>query len=160
MPAGRGLRGERARVAAAYLQLRQLDADTYDVSWKVPGLDERQRLALDPEFAAGTAITQSVRTTFAANAFLQRWQVRRPGGLDGTSVRIAGLEATLTDALVRLERLDGSVQTLRVMPSQPTFVIAAQPGRWDVVRTYLALGVEHILLGVDHLLFVLALYSL
>ena len=144
----------------AYLQLRELDAETYDVLWKVPGLDARQRLALDPEFAAGTTATQPVRTTFAGNAFVQRWQVRRAGGLDGTSVRIAGLQATLTDTLVRLERLDGSVQTVRVMPSAPAFVIASQPGRWDVVRTYLALGVEHILLGIDHLLFVLALVIL
>ena len=144
----------------AYLQLRQLDAETWDVLWKVPGLAEDRRLSLDPEFAGGTQVVAPVRTTFARNAFVQSWQVRRAGGLEGTSIRIAGLEATLTDALVRLERLDGTEQTLRVLPADPRFTIDAQPDRWDVTRTYLVLGVEHILSGLDHLLFVLALVLL
>ena len=65
-----------------------------------------------------------------------------------------------TDVLVRLERMDGTTQTLRVTPAAPSFVIEAQPGRWQVAKTYLLLGIEHILLGVDHLLFVLALVIL
>lgn len=144
----------------AYLQLRQLDADTYDVLWKVPGRAEDKRLALDLQFAPGTARLAPGRTAFVSNAFLQRWRVRRAGGLDGTSIRIEGLQSTLTDVLVRLERTDGTQQTLRVTPAQPTFVIAAQPGQWQVTKTYLLLGVEHILLGIDHLLFVLALVIL
>lgn len=144
----------------AYLQLRQTDAETYDVLWKVPGLGEDKRLALDVEFDPETVTTAAPRVSFANNAFVERWSVHRVGGLDGTSIRIAGLQATLTDVLVRLERLDGTVQTIRVMPAAPEFVIEATPGRWDVARTYSWLGVEHILLGVDHLLFVLALVIL
>ncbi|MBF6024023.1 HupE/UreJ family protein [Lysobacter niastensis] len=144
----------------AYLQLRQTDAETYDVLWKVPGLGEDKRLALDVEFAPGTTTVDPQRMSFVSNAFVQRWRVRRAGGLDGTSVRIAGLQATLTDVLVRLERLDGTTQHIRVVPASPEFVIEAAPGRWDVARTYLGLGVEHILLGIDHLLFVLALVIL
>jgi hydrogenase/urease accessory protein HupE len=144
----------------AYLQLHQLDAESYDVLWKVPGLGEDQRLALNVAFASGTTTIEPLRVSFANNAFVQRWRVRRAGGLDGTSVRIAGLQATLTDVLVRLERLDGTTQTIRVMPASPEFVIAAQPQHWQVAKTYLGLGIEHILLGIDHLLFVLALVIL
>ena len=144
----------------AYLQLRQTDAETYDVLWKVPGLGEDKRLALNVEFASGTTTVDPLRVSFVNNAFVQTWRVHRAGGLDGTSIRIAGLQATLTDVLVRLERLDGTTQTIRVMPASPEFVIQASPGRWDVARTYLGLGVEHILLGIDHLLFVLALVIL
>jgi len=144
----------------AYLQLRQVDATTYDVLWKVPGMGEDRRLALYVEFAPQTATVGTPRTTVVNNAFLQQWRVRRHGGLDGTPVHIAGLQSTLTDVLVRLERLDGSTQTSLVTPSEPGFVIAAQPGRWQVIKTYLLLGIEHILLGIDHLLFVLALVIL
>ena len=91
---------------------------------------------------------------------MQRWQVRRKGGLDGTTIRIEGLQSTLTDVLVRLERLDGVTLTFSVTPSSPMFVIEAEPGHRDVARTYLVMGVEHILRGVDHLLFVLALVIL
>ena len=78
----------------------------------------------------------------------------------GSEVHITGLEATMTDVLVRVENLDGTTQVTRVTPSSPSFVIAASPGALTVCRTYLVLGVEHILFGVDHLLFVLALLIL
>lgn len=147
-------------VRPAYLKLQQVDAERYDVLWKVPGLGEDRRLALNVEFAPGTTSVAPMRVSFANNAFVQRWRVQRAGGLDGTSIRIVGLQATQTDVLVRLERLDGTTQTGRVTPATLAFVVDAVPGRWDVARTYLGLGVEHILLGVDHLLFVLALVIL
>jgi hydrogenase/urease accessory protein HupE len=144
----------------AYLQLRQTDPDTYDVLWKVPGQGEGRRLALDVVFVPELTTLGSAYDTFAADAFTRRWRVRRKGGLDGTRVRIDGLDGTLTDVLVRLERLDGTTRTLRVVPASPSFVVAREPGRLEVARTYLVLGVEHILRGADHLLFVLALVLL
>ena len=63
----------------------------------------------------------------------------------------------MIDVLVRLERLDGSSQVTRLTPSAPSFVVAAPAGALGVARTYTVLGVEHILSGIDHLLFVLAL---
>ena len=62
--------------------------------------------------------------------------------------------------LVRVERSDGSVQLGRVLPTQQGFLVAASPGTFEVVRTYTVLGVQHILTGFDHLLFVLALVLL
>jgi hydrogenase/urease accessory protein HupE len=59
--------------------------------------------------------------------------------------------------LVRVERLDGTTQVTRLTPAHPSFLVEASPSPWYVVRTYLVLGVEHILTGIDHLLFVLAL---
>jgi hydrogenase/urease accessory protein HupE len=71
-------------------------------------------------------------------------------------VRIDGLSAMVTDVLVRVERADGTAQVTRLLPSDPAFVVEASAGR-GVARTYLGLGVLHILAGADHLLFVLAL---
>ena len=58
--------------------------------------------------------------------------------------------------LLRLERLDGTEIARRLTPDNPTYVVEANPGLGQVAWTYFVLGVEHILLGVDHLLFVLA----
>ena len=63
----------------------------------------------------------------------------------------------MTDVLVRLERADGTTQVTRLTPSAPSFVVEAAPGARAVARTYALLGVERILSGIDHLLFVLAL---
>jgi hypothetical protein len=144
----------------AYLQLRETSPDTYDVLWKVPGQGEGRRLALEVRFAPDVNTVARIPAAPVINAVVQRWQVRRAGGLGGTVIRIEGLESTLTDVLVRLERLDGSTRTSSVGPSAPSFVVEPEPGSGQVARTYLSLGVQHILLGVDHLLFVFALLIL
>ena len=70
------------------------------------------------------------------------------------------LSETRIDVLARLVRLDGTVQLERILPVSPTFVGKPSPGRLEVVSTYTILGIEHILGGFDHLLFVLALVLL
>ena len=55
---------------------------------------------------------------------------------------------------------DGSTWIQRLTPQQPTTVIPVQPGTLEVAGTYLGFGIEHILTGIDHLLFVLALMLL
>jgi HupE/UreJ protein len=144
-------------VRPAYLELRQRTPDTYDVLWKVPGLGQDMRLGLYVELPAGCTNVTEPRASMVNNAFTERWSVTCPGGLTGDTIRIAGLAATMTDVLVRLERLDGSAQVVRLTPAATSFVVTAAPQAWEVVRTYGMLGIEHILTGIDHLLFVLAL---
>ena len=144
-------------VRPAYLELRQTGAETFDVLWKVPGQGENMRLGLYVEHPADSKNVSAPKPSMVNNAFTERWSVRREGGLTGGTIHIAGLTATMTDVLVRLERLDGTMQVTRLTPSAPSFVVEAAPGRLEVARTYLVLGVEHILFGIDHLLFVLAL---
>jgi hydrogenase/urease accessory protein HupE len=62
--------------------------------------------------------------------------------------------------LVRVVRADGTTQLGRLTPVETRFEVTASPGASEVVRTYTVLGIEHILLGFDHLLFVLALLLL
>jgi hydrogenase/urease accessory protein HupE len=144
-------------VRPGYLELRQTGPETYDVLWKVPGRGEDLRLGLYVELPAGCNTLTPPRTTIANNAFTERWTVTCAGGLTGGTIHIAGLTATTTDVLVRLERLDGTTQVTRLTPSDPSFVVEAAPRAMEVVRTYVVLGIEHILSGIDHLLFVLAL---
>jgi hypothetical protein len=147
-------------VRPAYLELRQTGPETYDALGKVPGQGENLRLGIYVELPAGCANLTPPRGPMANNAYAERWSVKCAGGLTGGTTHIAGLEATTTDVLVRLDRLDGTTQVTRLTPSAPSFVMEAAPGALEVARTYLVLGVEHILFGIDHLLFVLALLIL
>ena len=144
-------------VRPAYLELRQTSSDTYSVLWKVPGLGEELRLALYVHMPADSTALTLPHGTFVNNAFIERWSVKREGGLAGAAIRISGLDATFTDALVRVQRLDDTVQVTRLTPAMPSFIVEASPNAIEVAVTYLKLGVEHILLGYDHLLFLLAL---
>jgi hydrogenase/urease accessory protein HupE len=143
-----------------YLQLTQLDPETYDVLWKIPAIDESTTLKVKPQFPNGTQALTPVRSTFSRGITVQRWRIRVPEGLDGKAVFFSQLSETRIDVLARLVRLDGTVQLERILPVHPSFVGRPSPGRLEVVRTYTILGIEHILSGFDHLLFVLALVLL
>lgn len=147
-------------VRPAYLELRQTATDTYEVLWKVPARGEDLRFGLYVELPSDAANLTEPRGGFVGGSFVERWSVSRPGGLDGATIHIAGLAATRTDVLVRVERLDGTTQVGRIAPAAPDFVVDAAPPWLEVAITYLKLGIEHILLGIDHLLFVLALLIL
>ena len=144
----------------AYLQLRQVDATRYDVLWKVPALDETTTLKVVPVLPHGARSLTPVHSGYAAGTAVQRWRIEVDGGLADKAIEFSNLSAARIDVLVRLERADGSVQLGRVLPIDSRFVITASPGAFEVVQTYTVLGIEHILTGFDHLLFVLALVIL
>lgn len=140
----------------AYLELREDDGGTFHVSWKTPMRGDR-RLALSPEFSGEVDASSPIATRTGNGAAWQTWTMRAVEPMRGQSLRIVGLEATMTDALVRIEFSDGTEWTQRLTPRSPSAVIPDRSPRAAVAGVYLALGVEHILLGADHLLFVLAL---
>ena len=141
-----------------YLQMRETAADRYQVLWKQPARGDF-RLAIDPVFPA-SCLTESERIRVSLpGAFLDRMTLVCEGGLGGKTLAVGGLEATLTDVLVRLELADGRTITELLRPGRPGFTVPAA-GATARALTYLGLGVEHILLGVDHLLFVLGLLFL
>jgi hydrogenase/urease accessory protein HupE len=145
-------------VRPGYLQIKQIDALTYDLLWKVPAKGD-QRLGLYvrlPDDCRSSETTSS----FVDGAYIERWRVTCEGGLNDSTIAIDGFEATRTDVLARVEHSNGHTQTVRLTPSQPQFKVMGTAGPAAVVRTYFKLGVEHILLGFDHLLFILALLFL
>jgi hypothetical protein len=147
-------------VRPAYLELREAGPGLYDVLWKVPALGERVRLSLEVQFPEGTHTVSEPYGLFRGGAYIERWRVQHPDGLAGRRIEIEGLPATRIDTLVRLTEMRGATQTARATPDAPFVTLAAVASRWSVAGTYLGLGVEHILLGIDHLLFVLALLVL
>jgi hydrogenase/urease accessory protein HupE len=144
-------------VRPAYLELRQTSAETFSMLWKVPGLGDELRLALYVNLPSDATTLEAAHSTFVNNAFIERWTITRKKGLAGARIGVSGLDATMTDALVRVQRLDGTVQVARLTPAAPTFVVEAAPTATEIGTTYLKFGVEHILTGYDHLLFLLAL---
>jgi hydrogenase/urease accessory protein HupE len=143
-----------------YLEMRQTSPGAYNLLFKIPARGEDLRLAIYVKLPEGTQDIAPPRASFSDGAYVERRSIRRDGGLIGQAVSIEGLSATSTDVLVRIESLAGAIQTERLSPTKTSFVIQAVPGAGEVAGTYLRLGIEHILFGFDHLLFVLALVIL
>lgn len=146
-------------VRPAYLALRETAPDRFEVIFKVPTRGDRV-LRLAPVLPDTCVADGQPRFERVPGARIMRFAVKCEAGLAGQTVSVDGLASTLTDVLVRIERVDGAVQMGRLQPTSPPFVVEAAPSWLAVARTYTVLGVEHILLGIDHLLFVLALLLL
>jgi hydrogenase/urease accessory protein HupE len=143
-------------VRPGYLDLRQTGTETFNVLWKVPARGDL-RLSLNVRFPENCQPVTPRISYQSVDAFTERYTLLCRGGLAERTISIDGLSATLTDVLVRLKRIDETIQIARLTPSSPSFIVEATPDAFRVFVTYLHLGVEHILLGIDHLLFVLAL---
>ena len=142
-----------------YLELRLIDRDLYAVVWKTPATGGRpMAIAADlPENCDPRIPGQPI---WNGAAYVARWTATCDGGLEGGVIRIDGLDQTVTDVLVRFDFTDGVSESRRLTPGDSSFTVPTQPSRLEVVRTYFLLGVEHILSGIDHLMFVLALLLL
>ena len=143
-------------VRPSYLELREIQSGEFSVLFKTPMLGEL-RLALAPEFSGRTEALTPIATRAAGDAAVQTWRLRALDPLRGQMVGIAGLNGTMTDALVRIEFIDGNAWVQRLTPQQPAASVPQRQSGWVVANVYFKLGVEHILTGADHLLFVLAL---
>lgn len=143
-------------VRPAYLELREATSGEVQVLWKTPMRGE-MRLALWPEFSGHMRPLSDVATRQTGDAAVQTWRLQALDPLRGQTVRIAGLDGTMTDVLVRMEFADGTQWTQRLTPAQTALEIPRRGTGLAVAGVYFLLGIEHILKGIDHLLFVLAL---
>lgn len=140
----------------AFLEIVETAPDLYRVTWKQPALLEGV-LALEPALPAACVDVGPRSREAAPGALVSRWSARCAGGLKGT-IRIGGLERTMTSAFVRIAWMNGRVAEGLVDNNHPTFepVVRAAPAPTG----YFGLGVTHILLGFDHLGFVAGLMLL
>jgi len=141
----------------AYLEIKETAPGQFSVLWRTPVL-AGMRLPLVLKMPDGVRNVKEPVTQELADSLLERrWIDAGPDGLAGKRVELVGLQFTITDALVRVELLDGRTFQTIARPSQPWVEIAASQSGWQVMGTYIVEGVRHILFGADHLLFVLGL---
>lgn len=143
-------------VKPAYLELREFGNSQWQVLWKMP-VKGGIAAPMEPTFPVNCKQHGSRIAREATGAIVYRWKLTCDGRVDGQQIVIDGLQYSMTDVLVRISRLGLPVQTARLTPRQYAVTISQAPSTKSVIQTYFALGVEHILLGMDHLLFVLAL---
>jgi len=140
----------------AYLEVTETAPGRYDVLWRTPVLSG-MRLPVVLRLPADARNITEPTVREIQDSLIERRIVEVPGGLAGKRVEFPGLQATITDVLARVQLADGAYSTTLVHPREPWIEIAASQGPFAVFGTYVRHGIEHILLGYDHLLFVLAL---
>ena len=144
-------------IRPAYLDLKETTPGRYDILWRTPALSG-MRLPLVLQMPDGVRNLREPQFDDLTNSRVERrWIDAGANGLEGKRIDFLGLNLTITDVLVRIERLDGAHSTELVHPSRPYIEIPAPRGALATATVFLTQGIEHILFGADHLLFVLGL---
>lgn len=142
-----------------YLEISESSPNQYDIVWKAPIIMGRP-LAVEPSYPENCELEHSIKRSTIRNAVISHMTLACSEPLHGQRIDLNGLDKTQTDVLIRLQTQGGELQALRATPDATFVVIASSLSTQSVMSTYFVLGVEHIALGIDHLLFVLALVLL
>lgn len=140
----------------AYLEVNEIVPGRYTILWRTP-LNAGGRLPVKLQLPEGVRELSPPIVRQLSDSRIERRLVEVPGGLAGKRVLFVGLQGTLTDVLVRVQLANSAQSSFLVHPSDAWVEIPRTPGSFAVAKTYVALGVEHILTGFDHLCFVLGL---
>ncbi|OUR84513.1 hypothetical protein A9Q75_02370 [Colwellia psychrerythraea] len=130
----------------------------FDVVWKVPlrnGKKEKISFVL-PKSSQPLGLT---RKHIINNAYIEYSQFHRAAGLSGMTLTIDGIENSTGDILVRIVGVNQETLTTVLNVDTPTYLIKkiVSLSPFDTAMTYIKIGIEHILIGLDHLLFVACL---
>ncbi len=165
-----------ARSAAAHtfepalLDLRERAPGVFDVVWRPPaqasGAVDPGAPPLVPRLPGHCSELASLGGGEERLAYRVDCGANR---LRGETVTVPGIAGSRIDAIVRVTWSDGHATTGVLHDASESFVIPAGPSggmlllgapAWTVASRYVALGVDHILRGYDHVLFVIGLFLL
>jgi len=141
----------------AYLEISQTSPARYDLLWRTPVLSG-MRLPVVLTLPEGVRNVTEPHTQELSDSLVERRVIEAPDSLAGKRIEFTGLQGTIADVLVRVQLANGDTTTTLVRPSQPWVEIPASPdGALAIAGAFVGHGIEHILGGYDHLLFVFAL---
>jgi hydrogenase/urease accessory protein HupE len=146
-------------LAPALLQIDEMGPQRYAVTWRTP-VSRTRSADVAPQLPA-TCVEHGARESAidGNEALVQNWTVACSADLTAQAIAVSGLAASGINVVVRIAR-DGSVTSALLDAQQPAFVVPARRSTVETFRDYFALGVEHLLTGLDHVLFLLGLVLL
>ncbi|MAN69910.1 MAG: hypothetical protein CMP88_10565 [Gammaproteobacteria bacterium] len=149
---------ESHEVRPAYLQIDEIetqsDKSLYQILWKQPVVQNR-RLPLNPIFPENCEVNDRLPIEITNGALLHHWITDCE--LKNSKIHIDGLSVTLTDVMVRWNSIDGESKNYLLRPEDPTLDLG---GEATQTSSYLLVGIEHLVFGIDHVLFVMCLFFL
>jgi hydrogenase/urease accessory protein HupE len=146
-------------IRPAYLQIEQTPNHGYSILWKQPVMGDMM-LHLVPHLSSGWLDKKPKFLTSMPGFLMKTWIISpSEGRLDGQTVRVEGLDRTITDVIVNIKLASGT--TIDHLNAQhPSLILKLDGATPLAVPAFLTLGVEHILTGYDHLSFVFGLLLL
>lgn len=151
-------------LAPSLLELREYSADRISMSQKLSlkkaSTTNASATNLSPSLSGGCEsilideydINQIRRSEWELNC--------RTNTLIGTTISVDGLSVTGSSVLLKIHLHDGQFYQRILSAENSRFTIPSTQGRIEVFSDYVLMGVQHLLIGLDHILFVACLVLL
>lgn len=145
-----------------FVGLDEQDGPRYQVRLKVPQFRDGSTAAVQVQFPPDCRREGAPRNYGSEDSLLQDWTLTCAQPLTGRTLRLQGLSLQTPDGLVVLRSRDGAQAQFALTRHRPEVQLLAPETAAPAaaLAAYLPIGVEHILLGIDHLLFVFGLLLL
>jgi hypothetical protein len=152
-----GMQAFADEIRPALLDIKEQGTGLFAVTWKVPSRGDGV-LAITPQLPESLELVGSPTTQNLPGARMEQASYKNTrDSLTGQTIVIEGLTALQTDVLLLVQLQDGTQHSAILRPASPSFTIPLQASKFKIAGDYWRMGAIHILEGVDHLLFVLAL---
>lgn len=149
-------------LAPSLLRLDVNDDGSIEILWRTPA-SRPIGAELTPQLPTRCRPLTEPRVALSSDgrAVEQRWRAECGDvGIVGAAVSVGGLFTTSTNVVVEVNRNDGTSARGLLHRGHDVFVVPRVQGSGAIFVDYLRLGVEHLLSGPDHVLFVLGLLLL
>ena len=140
-----------------YVQITETEANTYSVSWKVPASMPGRTLPY-PTLPGGCVAERQPAWQQAGAEYVGQQLFVCDQGLSG---RVVGIEFPILNpslsTLYKIKLANGEEHLRILKPDETEWTVPDAESRFSVATQYTGLGIEHIWIGIDHLLFVACL---
>jgi len=140
-----------------FVEIIETDPGIFSVQWKVPATVPSTAL---PTIGMPDSCATDARraTQQAGGAYVGRQDYKCPNGLSGEAISINFPILNPSLSTLFQVRLANGEQHVRVLkPDESEWIVPDAENALAVAGQYTALGIEHIWIGIDHLLFVACL---
>ncbi len=143
-------------LAFATLDARELDDGSTALVWRLSGT-ERDARGMEPVLPARCeVVSPTLREALDDGGESVTWRVRCAGGLAGATVALRGLDHAGVQVMARYVPRAGTARTVMLDDAHRVWRVPADDRAFTGVSRAVRLGLTHVALGWDHLLFVLA----
>lgn len=142
----------------AYLEIKSLAgpaSNNYQIMWKQPA-NIAAADALRVQFSKGVRLSKKAAPILLNGSRIRYFTISTDNGLTGHQLTINNLSKTDAEVIVKYDD-NGRSGSIRLNIANPSYTFQQVPSSLQTIKSYTLFGIQHILEGYDHLLFVLCL---
>ncbi len=150
------------RFAPSILKVSQVGINDFNIVWKTPA-QSMSSTPLRPIWPKTCGITSESPSQLEGTGVVSQWQINCKfdvDGIVGERLSVDGLGTNQASAILIISLLDNREYQAVLDSDSPWFVVPREPDMTEIMISYPLLGAQHILEGIDHLLFVFGLLLL